>query len=429
MPHATPRPASNAWQLVDSVLFVAALVVCKLALELSPFVRQWQAETIASLQQRLWPQEYASRLPVVVFDLSRINLAPGAEGAPGVSIIPRESLRALLDAFEELKVKPLAIGIDLDFSTTDAGEPVDPADAALFDKAAEMRDRGSPVYFGVERQAFAAPGLWLPANNRDELAGGILPGSVAWRLPVESAGPGRPGLPSLAERLSERLPSSGPQEGAGGVHPFGALVTEYSEVHYPWHGRVTERTIDLSPLYALEDGKVTVLKGYEKAAVAMASLRFPGSVVIIGDASLSTRDGIIVVGGFPPTFHPGLFFQACAVVTAWRGNLYELTALGRLLADVALGLGLLGLVTFITAAYERGPGGRSLHTGALHWLVTLLAAAAVIFTGYWLVPYTRLLWIDFDLVAAVLILHAPTERAFHRLRKAFTALFLHPGSQ
>ena len=114
------------------------------------------------------------------------------------------------------------------------------------------------------------------------------------------------------------------------------------------------------------------------------------------------------------------------MVTAWRGGLYELTPLGRLLADGLLGVAVLGLVALVSSYYGANADGRAIHARAVHWLVTLLAVAGIVIAGYWLVPYTRLLWVDFNLVAAALLLHDPAERVFHRLRQALPRLFLHP---
>lgn len=444
MTHSPVHSRFRGWQLADGILFIGAIVILKLLVELHPLVRERQAGMMMTLQERLQERRDGYDLPVVVFDISAI---PRVQQGPGLKVTPREPLLALLEALAETNAPPRAVAIDIDFSALNGASELGilgrlsmlnmPLDAELFRKARELTHAGMPVYLGVGREVFAPPGQWLPAGADRENAGGMLLGSVPWRMPMGTGAPPefpawRPRheagelLPGLGERLGRVLT---PRRATPATEQKGwrKLASNVIPVHLREGQHVFERTMNLSHLAALRDSRVPVLPGEEKTAVRVAAERLPKSVVLIGDGVPQDARDRVRVPGFQGHELAGIYFHACAALTPMLGDLYELTSLGRLLADVALALAVLGIVSLICAAHDEKVAGRRLRPGAVHWLVTGIAAVFVWVAGYWVVPYTRLLWIDFDLVALVLLLHRPFEYWLHGLGKATSELTLEPA--
>lgn len=399
------------WRLIDGVLIVAALVVVKLAFELSPKVSLWQSATIMDLQSRLSPVMDPYDLPVVVFDISEIPPQQPTDSSIGIPVTPRKPITELLNAIADSNILPRAVALDIDVSGQNFAQ--DTANDADFMAVCErLRKGGVGVYFACGRSAFE-PLERLAKPLSADVMGNAVRGSVPWRLPVLTIAPGQDkGLPSLGARLAAHYQDDHDHAPKGNL-----LWSSLSKVQYKGVGTVEEQTIDLSQLAGLMASRIKVFKGDERAAARTAASRFNNAVVLIGDGTLRAGGDGVMVSAFPDKPVPGIYFHACSVVTALHGHLYELTHTGRILADIGISLGVLFLVQFICSVWSHGgpKGEKRVVPNAVHWLVTGVAVVLIIICGYWLVPFTRVLWIDFDLVALVLILHGPVEHGLHGL--------------
>jgi CHASE2 domain-containing sensor protein len=100
----------------------------------------------------------------------------------------------------------------------------------------------------------------------------------------------------------------------------------------------------------------------------------------------------------------GVFLHACAANTIAAGKpIYQLTLLGRIAVDGALGLLIFGLVEFSRSLHSRFTGSLSHVQYRSNLKLTFLAIFLVFVVSVVLVRWTRLLWTDFLLVCLVLL--------------------------
>jgi CHASE2 domain-containing sensor protein len=100
----------------------------------------------------------------------------------------------------------------------------------------------------------------------------------------------------------------------------------------------------------------------------------------------------------------GVFLHACAANTIAAGKpIYQLTLLGRIAVDGALGLLLFGLVEFCYSLHSRVTRSLTHAQYRLNLKLTFLAIFLVFVVSVLLVRWTRLLWTDFLLVCLVLL--------------------------
>jgi CHASE2 domain-containing sensor protein len=184
---------------------------------------------------------------------------------------------------------------------------------------------------------------------------------------------------------------------------------------------VTEFAIDYSPLKALEDNTVLLhdLDSY------LHKNYFRDKYVLIGRGKLSRDTGDkYPIPGRPGNSHAGVYVHACAAYTLLRGPLFELNRLGRSLLDIILTLFVIFVVAWIRYHYRR-EAERVAHERLLSF-VTLLAVLVAIGVGFFMVNVTRLMWDDFLLVAASLLVH----RSLESKTEGLTAWLVHalPGA-
>src|SRR2546423_11402677 len=115
---------------------------------------------------------------VDVTDLPRESDSGVSEGGSAVS---RPALLGLMsELIAKTEPKPKAIGVDVDFSPDDNGNPITARDYAFFrDCLAVSRASGVPIFLGVHRHAGDRPNKWLGSPEAAELAAGIAVGNVA----------------------------------------------------------------------------------------------------------------------------------------------------------------------------------------------------------------------------------------------------------
>jgi hypothetical protein len=136
-------------------------------------------------------------------------------------------------------------------------------------------------------------------------------------------------------------------------------------------------------------------------------------VALVGDATLGKSSDNFVIPDRQEPF-PGIYVHACAAYTLIGAPLYELTGTGRWVIDLLLSLLVFGPVALVRLRYGDGTS-QALSARGLESIMRWLAVALAVLGGTVLVRTTRLMWADFMLVAAGLLLHPSAERFAERL--------------
>jgi hypothetical protein len=122
---------------------------------------------------------------------------------------------------------------------------------------------------------------------------------------------------------------------------------------------------------------------------------------------------VFVVPGKPSPY-AGVLIHACAAYTLIRAPLYQLTPPGRALFDFLFASAIVLILALIRWHYETRAG-RPVAEIRLHVLLTIVTIGIVVFGAVVLVNVTRLMWDDFILVVAALLLHGLLQYCLHRL--------------
>jgi CHASE2 domain-containing sensor protein len=193
--------------------------------------------------------------------------------------------------------------------------------------------------------------------------------------------------------LAEHLPFSGydfPQDGS--------LATYLEGPHASAHRFL----MNYSKLEAIQ---METLLTVSRTSVAEFGGRYGGRVVLIGNASESASDRFTVPGRSATV--PGVYLHATAVYTLAREPLLEPTHQVRLVVDLAL----TALIIILVGVTRRRltKAGHGAEGEVVPWVYFGWTSLGLIPAGVALVYFTHVMWLDFVLVAAALLLHAPLE--------------------
>ncbi len=414
---------NRLWGRIVLGLALAALVLIfkKFAIEhRSGYeeARLWTYEQIQSVLSNQNP----TQSPVQIVDISHMPKQSGKKVAvTGIddneSATSRASLKNLLTKIAQSGAR--SIGVDVDFSPDDQGNPITLDDAEFLKDCEKLsKETGVPIFFGVDRHAAGPKAEWLGSIEHVGLAAGLGIGNEKVQGPAnEMSGhvdevlrmfswtksePKFIPLPSIAYALatanhpeSQELPSglSWAIEFKSEFAPDPALETVGFLVDYRL----------LLPL------RKTALP-YTKVATSPPQT-FTGKVVILGVVNLFKDDGRILKRGddlfrVPSRsgLYSGVLLHGCAVDTLIDSPLREWTLLGGVVADFALALFAIGLVEF-AGWFLYGRHGKKHHHFRIHWSVTAVIAVAI---GAVAIPFVgtfRLAWDDASFVALGLIAH------------------------
>jgi CHASE2 domain-containing sensor protein len=135
--------------------------------------------------------------------------------------------------------------------------------------------------------------------------------------------------------------------------------------------------------------------------------RIEGKIVLIGDATRGESSERFRIPG-EDHLYPGIYAHAAGAVTLIdRVPLFKPTKTGRYLADLLLALPPLLIVASLRVYYRNSD--RRVAAHRLFGVLTLLSIAVII-VSVMIVRYTHVMWEDFFVVAAALLIHAPLER-------------------
>jgi CHASE2 domain-containing sensor protein len=399
---------------IKGILLTVVLILIKTGIEHWEFGKQVEQMTYNMLQIRLLSRSAHENLPVVVVDINEIVPVPVKHADRTVLVTPRKPLLRIIKAIADQK--PLAIGIDLDFSPNVYGY-YSPEDPAFFKSLLNIRNQGIPVYLGIYDSVFYDPGKWLGQPEFQPLAAYITipypedtePSTkmIEW---VQPAGVSEPCFSlSYALTRTERTPILKPLQWAVKRTALTAK-DEFS---------VSEFLIDYAPLETLISQRIVA---EDESAIAQYNKQIAGKIVLIGRASPElSLDQFNVPGRGVPV--PGIYVHASAIYTLLQAPLYRLTPKGRVAADALAALLVFGPILLIQLYYSRKCI-NSVKSYNLPRILTLAVILAVIVVGHLLVHKIRIIWTDYLMVIGALLLHSPMERSLDKPSQWFRSNIL-----
>jgi hypothetical protein len=216
--------------------------------------------------------------------------------------------------------------------------------------------------------------------------------------------------PTLGAALAERFQQA-ESSLAKWLHEY-HLVEQVSEKELGQGVVVGEFPVDYSPLKTLIDKTFTTAN---PIVVKDQAHLLRDKIVLFGRAKLNNDGDRFTVEGFKHPV-PGVYVHASAAYTLHNARLYELTSRSRVGIDVALSL--IVLISVLAFRYYFG-----LEHHLLQIVFTVLVIVFALILGVAFVAQTRILWTDFILVLALLILHVPVERLVKKAPGAFNKIY------
>jgi CHASE2 domain-containing sensor protein len=385
------------------LLIIIVVLLAKLALEQGPLVIQLEELTYRVLQFRVQSVGAPANLPITVVDISDLEPATQQRDSQTLKFLSRDALRDMIIAIE--KHDPVAIGIDADLSPESSGY-VDPRDPIFFNFCLQQR---APVYLGIWRTVDQPAEQWLGEAYQSLAANVVIP---------------RPDHRQMPEWLrSHDAPDTSPPSlsmGAVLANAYRGPTPDPPALLQHFVGRVSLKTVssfsygqflvDYTPIDVLQSNAIRALG---PADLANQDARLHGKLVLIGEMAHSRLPDVFVVPGRPSPY-AGVLIHACSAYTLIHAPLYQLTGPGRALLDILFASAIVLILALIRLRYVTGTG-RRVAALRLHILLTVVAIGIVVFGAVVLVNVTRLMWDDFILVVAALLLHALIEFCLHRL--------------
>ncbi len=385
-----------------SFAITALLVVVKLQIEKTDFGKQIESMTYDLLQHHLSPPASVKDLPVIVLDISGIEMRPTLGSQPAL-VTDRAPLQSIVQYLVSMPNGPKAIGLDVDFSP-DAHGYAHPDDQKLFDFFLSQK---IPITVGVNSSLALGPLRWLNDPKYIDLASCVVVpkpdgGQSTRYMPEETVvnypTPISHGIDEYCSSMAFALEYGKVKDAASGL---GWLV-DTSRVKSDRQVTNSEFLVDYSPLDLLANSPPNALNPGE---LAKADLN--GKIVLLGRTKDTTDT--FTIPGKPEQPYAGVFLHACAIYTLENRPLYRLTEFGRIFIDFVISLVIFGPLLLYRLSRHRQDKETVVGHHFLGRLISLEAFLLFI-VAVWLVRYTHLMWDDFILVLIVLVAHGPIER-------------------
>jgi CHASE2 domain-containing sensor protein len=397
--------AADARFIGFGLLVGLLLVLVKIALEISPF-GLWAEKQVYSLLVEQMPKFSRKGPDVAIVDIAHIK---GGDN-PATGTLEPSSRGALLELLEALALeRPLAIGLDIDFSPTPEGW-VSSEDPAFLERCLEINARGIPVRLGIYRTMREPREAWLGTPKYAPLAASLwLPTEDTRRLPRDMTVEGSyDRLLILGAALAQAV-SPAPEER---WHAFlTQAVIERTRIFEPNTPAI--RTTDVLINYSRHDQIMReMLPMATPADVVKHRDKLRGKILLIGDGHAPSGKDMFPVPNEEINHAPGVMLHASLANTMFREPLYELTHAARLLIDVLI---LLVVLIAIVITKRRTRRQTPRQAQAIELRVIRWTVLAVVVAGFSLVIYFQVLWLDFLLVCFFLLIHTRVEQWFHAL--------------
>jgi CHASE2 domain-containing sensor protein len=410
----------EAWLgLKMSVVIFFLLAGLKLGTEHTRVGRLVEQMTYDVLQLQLSSTpSTAEKLPVVVLDISGIPMVPSKSLNSG-PITKREPLKKIVDflAAKQGADKPRAIGVDVDFSP-DINGYADLEDPTLLDSFLKDSEN-TPVRVGVHDSLALGPEKWLHDPKYIGLASCVV---------VPNPDPGQ-STRYMLEWLDVNY-SKPPYEGITEHCPsLGVAIVDATIPKPSWwlewftestNLKISEGQGSLSaPRFLVDYSQLETLissakNAYNPVTDAPINVDVGGRIVLLGRVTNTTDT--FTVPGRPEKPYPGVFLHACAVYTLSGSSLYQLTESGRAVFDVLIPV-MIFLAVFWIRLYRVKKTEEDLTEDGFPELLSILVTLVLVIGAIKFVRVHHLMWDDFILVAIVLIVHPPLERAAGEIRR------------
>ncbi len=403
LPAEPSRPSvRHIWRdFVVGLAITASLVLLQVVVGHREFGKQLEQMTYSMLQVRMLSSSGWRDLPVTVVDISGLTPVPIQSAGKTELATPRGPLLDLVEAVAQQR--PRAIGIDLDFSPTTHGY-VTPSDHGFLESLLKIRGQGTPVYVGIYDSVVLCPKRWLGEEQFQPLAAYISVPKPEGREP--------------SRRMVEWVWPAGVSERCDSL-AYALVHTEQAPIPRLWRWGVRRADEKKKPKFSASDflvdyGPLESLMSQRLPADNAGALinqrsRIAGKIVLLGRASPGqSTDQFNIPGRGMPV--PGVYLHATAAYTLLEAPLYELTPCwGRVTADVLAALMVFGSI-LVVRLYHSVRLGSDVAAHRLHVMLTAVVIVAVLMVGHFLVNTIRLIWIDYLMVIAGLLLHSPAER-------------------
>lgn len=402
------------YDLLKGLLFIAVVLMVKFAFEQTSFGERLSLKSQDLLHRPLLHGD----MPVSVVDIRDLQPAEfNVDGRKGIAT-PREPLRRMIETIAE--ARPKAIGVFIDFSPDEKGY-IYPRDPEFFQFCLDQRQKGVPVFLGIDRTLDKPPAKWLGDEKYESLAANTRIPKDSRRMLSEirlgDEGVPRDSRPSAAESQSiksmsvalayayERQLDGSPEQPRTwleammeGLRRFGFVETISEKSIGPGLG-----VSEFSPDFSLLDS-IQAIRTIDPAVLHYEARRFEGRVVLIGSGSLDIEQNLFEVPGRDQRY-PAIFLHASAVYTLINPR-YDATGKGRLVFDIVFSLTLVLVIVLTGRNPRRGAAGAAAPRRGVLTLAAVLAAMAV---GFVFIRATHVTWDDF-LVAPFMLFYPSIAR-------------------
>lgn len=376
-----------------------------------------------------------TQLPITVVNISHLpkvsakTVDTGEEPARD-----RNELMKLLNIIA--KQKPAAIGVDVDFSKDYHGQSesgdITPLDTLLFRQCREIDQSGIPVYLGIKRSLFLPKKDWLFSDidgksiDYNDMAASIAVEKLQYRrLPLWTKFNDFDICPSLNNRIALAYINNSPNSDShyNNVIQFATgkakdetdgFFTRRFETG-AWGGdekfhtenkdnssKICTYLVDYAPLNALINSRIDYTKNGDPKSLNNLKDR----IVLIGLGDPNSNEDIKKIN---ENLHaPGVYLHACGIATLISHQpICELTEAGRLVIDSVLS-GVSILVIYLLSLHLHRKKKHLITEKLQKHIYTLLALLVFIVAIVWSPAY-GLVWDDFLIVVAVLLIHPPLD--------------------
>jgi CHASE2 domain-containing sensor protein len=392
------------------------------------FGKQLEEMAYDILQNRLSSSAATANPGVIVLDISKIPMRLSQSLEPQ-SVTDRKPLGYLVDSLVKMSNPPKAIGLDVDFSP-DAHGYADSDDQELFDSFLTANAK-IPIRVGVHDSLALGKDRWLNDPKYIDLASCVVvpnPESVqtSWYMPewldvkYSSAPQDLPArCPAMAVALVNLVAKPVPRG-------FGWLAeSTHQDANEKEVIAAPRFLVDYSELSNFENQRIVVpqIHSAEDAAKFVgdldASKKLAGQIILLG--RISNAGDIFIIPGRPVKPYPGVYLHASAAYTLLQDRpLYRLKFLGVLLLDALFSV-LVFIPLLLIRFHRLNKGKQDFMDYGLAEILSFVVMAGLVAFAIWGVGKTHLMWDDFLIVAAAVIVHTPVEHAVERIGAALPA--------
>lgn len=384
------------------ILVTLSLMAATKYVETTQIGRDAEKYTFGKLQKLL--PSFSENMPVVVVDITKI---PGGKDQATSRTALKQTLAAIVAQ------KPIAVGIDVDFSPDVNGWQTDD-DPKFFDFCLQLEaETNVPIYLGVYRTMSETADTWLGSPKYKKLAAALRAENDTMRLPLWiQAKNSDDRLPLMSAALADSYRPTHPDTATHLARTVQVFTSTNEAIEAQGENALLfgESLINFSRLGQIQKETLLMLR---PEAIAESGKLFSGKLVLIGDAT-DSFDQFNIPGHDPPV--AGVFLVACAAYTLAAEPLYELNTSARIVLDLLISTVIMVGVELLRARYIRNRPGSRFFKAQSRFIWTVVVSVTVI--GLLMTAWLNIMWFDFPLGLFALFLHPRVENRLHGFWKS-----------